>query len=77
MTMARLAAIQMCSGTDPLRNAERLEVLVRQAHAQGAIYIQSPEMTGALQRDRKGLAEILRPEETDPIVAKALHWRGN
>lgn len=70
MTMARLAAIQMCSGTDPLRNAERLEVLVRQAHAQGAIYIQSPEMTGALQRDRKGLAEILRPEETDPIVAK-------
>lgn len=70
MTMARLAAIQMCSGTDPLRNAERLEVLVRQAHAQGAIYIQSPEMTGALQRDRKGLAEILRPEETDPIVAR-------
>ena len=71
MTMTKVAAIQMCSGTDPVRNAERLEALVREAHSQGAVYIQSPEMTGALQRDRKGLAAILRQEETDLIVAKA------
>jgi predicted amidohydrolase len=69
--MTKVAAIQMCSGTDPVKNAGRLEALVRDAHGQGAIYIQSPEMTGALQRDRKGLAAILRPEETDLIVAKA------
>jgi predicted amidohydrolase len=68
--MVKVAAIQMCSGVDPLRNAARVDALVREAHAAGAVYIQTPEMTGALQRDRKGLAEILRPEETDPIVAK-------
>jgi predicted amidohydrolase len=69
--MVKIAAIQMCSGVDPLRNAASMEALVREAHAAGAVYIQTPEMTGALQRDRKGLMEILRPEEADPIVAKA------
>jgi deaminated glutathione amidase len=68
--MVKVAAIQMCSGVDPLENAARVDALVREAHAAGAVYIQTPEMTGALQRDRKGLAEILRSEETDPIVAK-------
>lgn len=69
--MIKVAAIQMCSGVNPVNNADRLEALVRQAHADGAHYIQTPEMTGALQRDRKGLLEILRPEDTDVIVAKA------
>ncbi len=69
--MVKVAAIQMCSGVDPTRNAASMEALVRQAHAAGAAYIQTPEMTGALERDRKHLFEILRPEETDPIVARA------
>jgi predicted amidohydrolase len=68
--MVKVAAIQMCSGVDPARNAARVEALVREAHAAGAVYIQTPEMTGALQRDRKSLFEILRPEDTDLIVAK-------
>ena len=68
--MVKVAAIQMCSGVDPVRNAASMEALVREAHAAGARYIQTPEMTGALQRDRKGLFDILRPEETDLIVAK-------
>lgn len=69
--MVKVAAIQMCSGVDPAKNAVRMEALVREAHAGGAVYIQTPEMTGALQRDRKGLFDILRPEETDLIVSKA------
>ncbi|WP_137157140.1 carbon-nitrogen hydrolase family protein [Rhizobium sp. FKL33] len=69
--MVKIAAIQMCSGVDPEKNALRMEALVREAHAGGAVYIQTPEMTGALQRDRKGLAAILRPEESDLIVARA------
>lgn len=68
--MVKVAAIQMCSGTDIARNAARVEALVREAHAQGAVYIQTPEMTGALQRDRKALFDALRPEDTDVIVAK-------
>ncbi|UVC08307.1 carbon-nitrogen hydrolase family protein [Rhizobium sp. TH2] len=69
--MVKVAAIQMCSGVDPERNMRSVEKLVREAHAAGATYIQTPEMTGALQRDRKGLMEILRPEATDLIVAGA------
>jgi predicted amidohydrolase len=69
--MVKVAAIQMCSGVDPARNVARLEALVREARAQGAVYIQTPEMTGALERDRKHLFEILRPEDTDLIAAKA------
>ena len=42
--MVKVAAIQMCSGTDPVRNVARVEALVREAHASGAVYIQTPEM---------------------------------
>ncbi|OLP53730.1 nitrilase [Rhizobium rhizosphaerae] len=66
-----LAALQMCSGTDPHRNAEAMERLVRAAAAKGAHYVQTPEMTGALQRDRAALRAALKPEEEDVIVATA------
>ena len=45
--------------------------LVREAVRRGAIYVQTPEMTGAVQKDRAGLAAVLRDEETDLIVQKA------
>ncbi len=67
----RAAAIQMCSGMDVERNVERLNELVREAANQGAIYVQTPEMTGALQRNRKALFAALRPEDTDLVVAAA------
>jgi len=66
-----IAAVQMCSGTDPVRNVETMRRLVREAAAKGATYVQTPEMTGALQRDRAGLKAILRQEEDDPVVAAA------
>ena len=69
--MIKVAAVQLCSGVDPERNMKSVERLVREAHAAGASYVQTPEMTGALQRDRKGLMAILRPEATDLIVAGA------
>ena len=69
--MIKVAAVQMCSGVDPGKNAVRMDALVREAHASGARYVQTPEMTGALQRDRKALFEILRDEDHDPIVARA------
>ncbi|MCO5733706.1 carbon-nitrogen hydrolase family protein [Rhizobium sp. SSA_523] len=67
----KLAAIQMCSGVDPQVNAAAMARLVRDAAAQGAIYVQTPEMTGALQRDRAGLRAILRDESDDLILAEA------
>src|SRR5690606_7576945 len=39
-------------------------------------YVQSPEMTGALVRDRAALRSILRPEGDDPIVALASRLAG-
>jgi len=67
----KAAAIQMCSGIDPEKNAADMARLVREAAGQGATYVQTPEMTGALQRDRKAMREQLRDEAGDIIVATA------
>ena len=67
----KAAAVQMCSGVDPEKNAESMARLVREAARRGAIYVQTPEMTGAVQKDRAGLAAVLRDEETDLIVRQA------
>lgn len=67
----KIAAVQMCSGTDPQANAEAMARLVRQAASEGAAYIQTPEMTGAVQRDRTGLRATLKAEPDDIIVKTA------
>ena len=67
----KAAAIQMCSGIDPEKNVADMVRLVRDAVSQGAVYVQTPEMTGAIQRDRPGLRAILRDEEHDLVVAAA------
>ena len=67
----KVAAVQMCSGTEPLENIKVMERLVREAAAHGAVYVQTPEMTGALQRDRAAFRASLRDEASDPVVASA------
>lgn len=67
----KAAAIQMCSGVDPQRNAEAMARLVREAAAKGATYVQTPEMTGMLQRDRAAAKAVLRGESNDVIVRTA------
>lgn len=67
----KAAAIQMCSGTDPERNAVALDRLVREAAALGATYVQTPEMTGAIQKDRTALRSVLKDETDDIIVRTA------
>jgi predicted amidohydrolase len=69
--MVKVAAVQMCSGMSVERNVASMEKLVREAHAAGAVYVQTPEMTGALMRDKAGLRAILRPENSDTVAAKA------
>lgn len=48
----------MRSGTDVARNVEAMEKLVSDAVAKGAQYVQTPEMTGALMRDRAALLQV-------------------
>ena len=72
----KAAAIQMCSGVDPRKNAETMVRLVREAAAQGATYVQTPEMTGALQRDRAALRAVLKDEANDIIAGDAAKLAG-
>jgi len=65
----KAAAVQMRSGTSPERNAADMELLVRQAAGQGASYVQTPEMTGALIRDKQAAA--FATEDKDIVVATA------
>jgi predicted amidohydrolase len=46
-----------------------MELLVRQAAGQGATYVQTPEMTGALIRDKQ--AAVFATEDKDVVVATA------
>lgn len=71
MTKLKVAAVQMCSGTDIERNVERMRVLVAEAAGHGARYVQTPEMTGALQRDREALMASLKPEAHDAVYRAA------
>ncbi|MBM6593399.1 carbon-nitrogen hydrolase family protein [Microvirga pudoricolor] len=71
MTAPRFTAacIQMCSGRDPLKNRDDAVAMVRQAAGQGADFIQTPEMTSLVCRDRAELFGKVGPEETDPTLA--------
>lgn len=71
MSAFRAAALQMRSGVDPAANARAFEALAREAAAKGATYVQSPEMTGAVNRDRASMMAALRSEAEDIVVATA------
>ena len=71
MTSVRVAALQMRSTMDLGRNVEAFEALVREAAGEGAAYVQSPEMTGALVRDRAMLKSLITSAERDAMAAKA------
>ena len=64
-----VAVIQMRSSGDPQRNIESLEQAIGDAAAKGAQYIQTPEMTGAVQRDRAKLRAVLRGQDDDEVAA--------
>ena len=71
MSVVRVAAVQMRSGTQPDRNAADFERLVREAAQKGARYIQTPEMTGGLIRDKDARAALFKPVADDVIAAAA------
>jgi predicted amidohydrolase len=64
MTTFRAACIQLCSTTDISENIETVDRLVREAVRGGAQYVQTPEMTNVVQRDRAALAASLAFDST-------------
>ncbi|MCO5064863.1 MAG: carbon-nitrogen hydrolase family protein [Rhizobiaceae bacterium] len=71
MTIFKAAAVQMRSGTSPDRNAVEFEHLVREAAAKGAAYVQSPEMTGGLIRDKDARVALFTSVERDVVARTA------
>lgn len=71
MGVFKAAAIQMRSGTDPERNVTDMERMVREAASQGATYVQTPEMTGAMVRDKDARQAIFTTQDKDGVVAAA------
>lgn len=64
------ACIQLQSSTDVSENIATVERLVREAARGGAQYVQTPEMTNIVHRDRAALAASIAPEASDPAVAR-------
>ena len=64
----RVAAVQLRSGTSIGDNLPMVAELVKQAAQQGAQYVQTPEMTGIVQSNRKGLLAEIKPQDEDVLV---------
>ena len=62
------ACLQLCSSTDVDENIATVETLARRAKAEGAEYLQTPEMTNIVQRRRKELFKVIEPEAEDRAV---------
>jgi predicted amidohydrolase len=59
------AMIQMRTSLSPEQSFRQAESLIREAAAQGADYVQTPEVSNLIQKNRKALFELLAPEEED------------
>src|SRR5579872_6190471 len=68
MTTLRAALIQTCTPASQEAALKEIEPLIRQAAAQGAQLIVTPEGSNFLQRDRAALLKVLKPLEQDPFV---------
>jgi predicted amidohydrolase len=66
----RAACVQLCSSNVVAENIETAGKLIREAAGAGAGYVQTPEMTNIVERDRASLAGRIRTEDQDPAVAR-------
>lgn len=69
MSTFKAAVVQMRSGTSPDENVAWMESMVREAAAAGATYVQTPEMTGGLVRDKDARASVFTTQSLDPVVS--------
>jgi len=69
MGVMRAACLQMRSSTDVEENIDALHSLAKEAVSRGAIYLQSPEMSGLLQKNPKKLLETISYQDDDRVFA--------
>lgn len=65
MSSFTAACLTLCSGRDPRKNRDVTVRLARDAIAQGADYIQTPEMTSLVERDREQFKSIVGSQDQD------------
>ena len=70
MAVFKAAAAQMRSGISIEANLAEAEHLIREAAAQGADYVLTPEMTNILCRDRDQLLAAAEPEDGNAALAR-------
>jgi deaminated glutathione amidase len=68
----RAGLVQMCTGRTIENNLRDATVLIREAAKGGAHYIQTPEVTTQMERDRAKQMVETRPEDGNPAIA---HFR--
>ncbi|MBO0347499.1 carbon-nitrogen hydrolase family protein [Roseibium limicola] len=70
MSHFKAACVQMRSGKSVADNISQAEALIRQAAAEGADFVQTPEMTNVLVRSREELMERITLERDDATLAR-------
>lgn len=65
----KAALLQLTSSDTPSENAQTVRAMMRDARAQGADLVCTPEITNCVTSNRARQAEVLHPEETDPTLA--------
>lgn len=70
MAIFTAACVQLRSSRDVAANSAAAEALIREAAAEGADYVQTPEMTNLLERSREELMAKIRVEADDPSLAR-------
>ncbi|MHA1157217.1 MAG: carbon-nitrogen hydrolase family protein [Alphaproteobacteria bacterium] len=70
MTVFSAAAVQMRAGIDPAANTVAAERLIRDAAADGASYVLTPEMTTVIDLDRKRLLGVISDQDSDPSLRR-------
>jgi predicted amidohydrolase len=59
------AMVQMRTSLSPEASFKQADSLIREAASQGANYVQTPEVSNLIQKNRKALFELLAPEDED------------
>ena len=70
MSAIKLALIQMRSGTDPERNLDDAEALIREAAASGAKFVLTPETTTLVQKDAERLFDQIHTPDVEPAIVR-------
>jgi predicted amidohydrolase len=65
----KVGLVQMRTGIDPHANLDVATKFIREAHAAGAQYVQTPEMTNIMEVKRERLLATIVEEESDATLA--------